>query len=189
MAKLGIVAVHGIGKQREGFYSDLRSKLNKYLKQHGITEYDFRGFLYAPIIQINQEALWDRIAKNTISLDVLRKFLLFYFGDAGAYGYKPGTNNSVYKAIHEKLEGVLKKVLAKLSDDGTLVILAQSFGCHVVSNLLWDLEKRQNDQLLVSIRKKLKLMITTDCNIPLFVCGLEKVQTFEKPNKDFRWYN
>jgi hypothetical protein len=189
MAKLGIVAIHGIGKQSKGFYSDLRSGLNKNLKQRGITEYEFKGFLYAPIIQINQEALWDRIDKNTLSLDVLRRFLLFYFGDAGAYGYKPGTESSVYKAIHKKLEGVLKKELAKLSEDGTLVILAQSFGCHVVSNLLWDLEKWQNDQLLVSVQKRLKLMITTGCNIPLFVCGLEKVQAFKKPNEDFRWYN
>ncbi len=189
MSKLGIVAVHGIGTQSKGFYSDLRSGLKKNLKQRNITEYEFKGFLYAPIMQVNQEALWDRIVKNTISLDVLRKFLLFYFGDAGAYGYKPGTENAVYRTIHKKLEGVLKEELAKLSEDGTLVILAQSFGCHVVSDLLWDLERKKDDQLLASVQKKLMLMITTGCNIPLFVCGLDKIQAFKKPNEDFRWYN
>lgn len=189
MAKLGIVAVHGIGKQSKGFYSDLRSGLKKKLKERNITEYEFKGFLYAPIMQGNQEVLWDRIAKNTISLDVLRRFLLFYFGDAGAYGYKPGTESSVYRAIHKKFEGVLKKELAKLSEDATVVIIAQSFGCHVVSDFLWDLEKGQNNQLLASIQKKLKLIITTGCNIPLFVCGLEKLQAFKKPNEEFRWYN
>ncbi|MDF1569935.1 MAG: hypothetical protein P1P77_18110, partial [Spirochaetaceae bacterium] len=34
-----------------------------------------------------------------------------------------------------------------------------------------------------------RLFITTGCNIPVIVAGLEHAEPFTRPNKDFRWIN
>ena len=190
MVKLSVIALHGIGTQSKGFYNDLKSGLKKQFAQRSVTDYDFTGFLYASIAQAGQDDLWKRISKTTISLDTIRRFLLFYFGDAGSYSYKFDTPGSIYQTIHQRLGRAMKKALANLAPDGTLVVLAQSFGAFIVSNFLWDLFKRPNTSpLRESVSKKLKLMITTGCNIPLLVGGLADIKAFKKPNREFLWHN
>ena len=81
-----------------------------------------------------------------------------------------------------------------------MVIVAQSLGCQVISNYLWDAGKHQHifkdtgndnsDQTEFLKLKSLKRLVTTGCNIPLFIGGLKKRECFKIPNDDgFVWGN
>jgi hypothetical protein len=184
-----IVGIHGIGVQDDDFYDVLRKNLAKELSDLGITDSEIRGVMYADIAQANEDALWARIDEKTIALDSVRRFLLFYFGDAGVYGFKPGEKDSSYKKIHMRLAEELAAALGELTDDGSLVVLAQSFGAHVFSDFIWDHQKGKPVKKVPNLLSRLKLLVTTGCNLPLFVGGMKDVTPFGKPNDAFRWIN
>ena len=80
-----------------------------------------------------------------------------------------------------------------------VIIIAQSLGGQVISNYLWDASKNLNifkdttgtnaNELKFLKLKSLQHFITTGCNIPLFVSGLDTRKNFKKPNRNFKWDN
>ena len=80
-----------------------------------------------------------------------------------------------------------------------VVIIALSLGCQVLSNYLWDaqhnsyifentdgIEPGKLDFLRLT---SLSNLVTTGCNIPLFVSGINDRICFNKPNPQFKWDN
>lgn len=188
--EIRIVVLHGIGRHSEDFYKELEAGLSAELSILGIEEISITGFLFSDISQANQDRYWESVDPKSISMDRFREVFLHYFGDAGAYGTRPDDRSGNYRKIHRRLESFLIHELDELKHDGTLIILAQSFGGHVFSNFYWDyLKKILKPKGLRGLSKSFKLFITTGCNIPVFVSGLDRPEPFPMPNPDFRWIN
>jgi hypothetical protein len=80
------------------------------------------------------------------------------------------------------------------STDAPIVIVAHSLGCHVLSNYIWDAQRRTGfwkDKAPTPFQRldTAAYFFTAGCNIPLFVSGLSKIEAIEPPNKDFQWIN
>lgn len=192
---LVIMAVHGIGDQTANYADDLKEKLKVELKKRGLRRFGFHFVYYQDLLQPQQEELWQRMDATDIRMKRLaRPLALKYFGDALSYQFRSEGRDSLYRKIHERVRQTVAESNEDLNDGGSLVILAQSFGAHIMSNYIWDLQHSQGiwergrprpqDRL-----NALKLFMTTGCNIPLFVSALDKIQAFEKPSDDFTWLN
>ena len=94
---------------------------------------------------------------------------------------------------------------------GPVVIVASSLGCQVISNYIWDAQrkKRKGEPPKFGIwrqgaveeecgpqddfrrLKSLRALFTTGCNIPLFVSGHSEIEAIlpPNPNKPFEWKN
>ena len=189
-ARIRIVVLHGIGRQSENFYKELETGLTKELDHLDVPDRNISGFLYADIAQPHQDRYWNSMDRKSISMDRFRKIFLHYFGDAGAYGTRPHDKKGNYRKIHGKLEQFLAGELNQLAEDGIFIVLAQSFGGHVFSNFYWDYRKRMvKPRRLKGFSERFRLFITTGCNIPVFVAGLERPEPFPWPNPDFHWIN
>lgn len=188
--EIRIVVLHGIGRHSEDFYKELETGLSRELDILGVGENKISGFLFSDISQPNQDRYWESVDPKSISMDRFREVFLHYFGDAGAYGTRPYDRKGNYRKIHAKLELFLSNELDALNHKGTLIILAQSFGGHVFSNFYWDyLKKIVKPRRLKGLSNCLKLLVTTGCNIPVFIAGLDRPEPFNIPNPDFRWIN
>ncbi|MFP4483833.1 MAG: hypothetical protein ACLFO1_03165 [Spirochaetaceae bacterium] len=193
-SQLVILAIHGIGDQTADYADDLKQKLKMELRRRGVRRYGFHFAYYQDLFQEQQDALWERVSAADMGLKRTRGFALKYFGDALSYQYRSEGRNSLYRQVHDRLRVAIAEANEDLNEGGSLVILAQSFGAHVLSNYIWDLQRgtgiwergrpRPQDRL-----GSLKLLITTGCNIPLFASGVEKIEAFDKPNDDFTWIN
>ena len=152
--------------------------------------------------------LWDEMignSQNHLDARIIRKSLLCSFGDATSLEHSLHKDKETYLAVQKEIQDKLAAVLEDFQNDGgkPIVIIAQSLGCQVISNYIWDAKNyinifedtgstnlvskddgRQNFMKL----KSLKCLITTGCNIPIFVSGI-KEREFEKPNEEFEWFN
>ena len=204
MAKLAVLAIHGIGTTRRGYSKKLETHLRRAVGKRVSDELCFVEIDYQKHLQGNQEGLWRRV-RNGLRWTLLRRFLLFYFGDAAAVLYNSREPDSVYLQVQRSIYEAAAGALGRLeSSDCPVVIIAQSLGCQIVSSYLWD---AQRDKGLWATRSAegleseasrsdafLKLattryFLTTGCNIPLIVSGLTKVVPIDKPNEYFRWLN
>jgi hypothetical protein len=193
-SQLVYIAIHGIGDQTADFADDLKGKLKVEMKRRGMRRFGFHFAYYQDLIQQQQDELWEREAATDIGLKRTRQFGLKYFGDALSYQYRSEGRDSLYRKVHERLRQTIADANEDLNEGGAIVILAQSFGCHVLSNYIWDMQHgvgiwERGKPRPVDRLGNVKLLITTGCNIPLFVSGLDKIEAFEKPNSEFSWLN
>ena len=196
MAKLAILAIHGIGNTKKGYSAVLEQRLRRELG----TRWDEVCFVeidYQKHLRDNQTGLWERV-RGGLRWILVRKFLLFYFGDAAAVLYNSAEPDSVYRKTQETIREAAADALAQLEGpECPVVIIAQSLGCQVVSSYLWDAQRGGGiwaDAAENARTNFLKLgttwyFLTTGCNIPLIVSGLHKVEPIDKPNPNFRWLN
>ncbi len=183
-----IVALHGIGNHETGFYEAKLKRIQAALESASVHVTEASGVLYAHHAATNANAYWDDIDHEDIALKEVRKFLLDNGSDATVYGTKPHKANSNYRKIHDQVKGHLTDQLGRMVDGERLVVWASSFGGHLFSDLLWD-EQKKKTALDSDLRERLALLVTTGCNIPLFVAGLQERELFERPNDAFSWLN
>jgi len=159
---------------------------------------------YQKHLQENQDELWRRV-RHGLRWTLFRRFLLLYFGDAAAVLYNSRELDSVYLKVQRSIYEAATEALGQLErPDCPVVIIAQSLGCQVISSYLWDAQHSSGiwaPQHATAFGTKtlhrdtfLKLsttryLLTTGCNIPLIVSGLEKVVPIDRPNEHFRWLN
>lgn len=203
MKDVGLITLHGMGKIKTSYYSELEEILKKKL---GIdwTRVSFQNVQYAPEFQEPQDELWRDIIKNTnndLDATKLRQFFLFGFGDAGSLEHSAHKNGVKYLAVQKEIQKAIDHIYLDFEGDISkpIIIIAQSLGCQVISNYLWDAQhdghifenSNTSDQNKADFRRLVSLenLITTGCNIPLFVSGLENRQCFDKPNDKFIWDN
>ncbi|MDF1568449.1 MAG: hypothetical protein P1P77_10565, partial [Spirochaetaceae bacterium] len=108
--RIRIVVLHGIGRQTDGFWSHLESGLTREFQDRNIFDWSIHGFLYSDIAERHQDRYWKALDKKTVSMDRFRELFLYYFGDAGAYGTRPGDKQGNYRKIHARLEKRLADV-------------------------------------------------------------------------------
>ena len=142
---------------------------------------------------------------------VARSFLLSSLGDVAAVEHKANAKDSVYTDIQKEIREALAKVYGDAKNRSLpVIIIAQSYGAHLISNYIWDIRKHKMDsnsgigiwrheQLdeTVSPEKRrflqletLEYFFTTGNNMALFLSGLKKIKPIESPNpKGFIWIN
>lgn len=204
MKDVALITLHGMGKVKPNYYSKLEDALKKRLGDDW-ARVSFNNVQYAPILQEPEDKLWRAIisdSENDIDAVRLRKFFMFGFGDAGSLEHSAHGNGVKYQAVQTEIQRALKDALLDFEGDHTkpVVIVAQSLGCQVISNYLWDAEKNKQifsnsntgslpaDELSFLKLKSLKHLVTTGCNIPLFIAGLDQRTCFTPPD-GFSWDN
>ena len=205
--KLAVIAVHGMGETKSDFADDLRSGLEKRLPPSERESLHFDVVHYQPILQGNQDAVFEAMRSRKIDFIALRKFLLFGFSDAAGLERRPHEDGSPYELAQGIIGDALDRCAVALGDPAKpVVIVAQSLGCQVISNYLWDSQQEHPRQGIWKGKapegtieddfrrlKTLEAFFTTGCNIPIFVAGLspEEIQAVGTSGNgyDFRWLN
>ena len=203
MKEIALITLHGMGPRKDGYYLGLEDGLKKRLGKEW-TRISFQNIDYSPLLQDPQDELWEKIAttrENDVDSIKLRKFFLFGFGDAGSIEYSAHRDGKKYIEVQKEIQRALLEAYRDLEKDHTrpVVIIAQSLGCQVISNYLWDSQYEKfifentsgmdGNQLDFLKLKSLHNLFTTGCNIPLFISGISNRKCFKKPNSRFKWDN
>jgi len=203
-----VLAVHGMGDTPESFAAELEEKLADRLGQADWDRVHFASVYYQPVLQENQERVMRAMRAEALDGIKLRKFLLYGFSDAAGLERQAASPNSPYEQVQKIIRGVLKKAYQSVGGPKPVVLIAQSLGCQVISNYLWDAQKPQkasqgiwkspttkrDSPLDAFLRlKSLRFLYTTGCNIPIFLAGFPKdqIQAVRTSGDGyaFRWNN
>lgn len=202
MKEVALITLHGMGKEDPDYYEGLMKGLQKEMGENW-EKVSFHPVHYAPVLQGPQDQLWrdmKRESDNDLDYNKVRKFFLFSFGDAGVLEYSAHKNEKLYIDVQKLIQQALSNAYSDFGRQAKpVVIFAQSLGCQVISNYLWDAGEgsyvfknsagTDPDEIDFLKCKSLKQLFTTGCNIPLFVSGLAERRCFKKPNDDFSWDN
>ncbi|MDR6984804.1 hypothetical protein J2X32_003459 [Rheinheimera pacifica] len=214
MKSVALVTIHGMGETQP----DYADKLFARLQQSVSTAPLYYGTVYyQDLLQYNEQRVWQATGTR-LRWSKLRRFMLFGFADAAALEHRKEHPHSLYHYSQLKIARALYLAKQQLTADGKLVLLAHSLGCHVLSCYLWDAQQAKaglkpaagiwrdikryqaaisGDNLLTEediafLRgDRLVSLITTGCNIPIFVAAhaMEQIIPFTKPSSTFIWHN
>jgi hypothetical protein len=195
--RFGVLTIHGMGNQRPDFDSALKHHIYKYLPEEIISDLVFKSIWYHGDFQDRQGKVWQAMldSQNPLDQQSLRKFFLYFFSDAATSEIRPDEESSTYKRIQKTILRELNALRVELGDqDLPVVIIAHSLGCQIISNYIWDAQKgigiwKNQKPTPFQALATTRLMITSGCNIPLFVSGLGKIEAIKKPNSQFEWHN
>ncbi len=204
MTLVALITLHGMGETETTYYQPLVEAL---IKKLGRDTWDakvfFQSIYYQDILQDNQKRVWEKMnEKYAFKNDILklRRLMLYGFSDAATLEYSARQGDDIYLKVQERIKESFEKAFNHLvSLRRPVIVVAQSLGCQVFSNYIWDSQHQKgifaqtnwsdsekNDFMKL---KTLRHFITTGCNIPIFVAGLNKPQCFKKPNPYFLWHN
>lgn len=199
--EIAIITLHGMGDYKPDYYDGLQKKLIRGLKDDW-AKVAFIPIQYQPILQNNQNDIWQKMNRYPLDGGILRRFLLFGFSDAGSLEHSARSDvSSQYVQVQLEIIKALDKAYIELGDaDKQVIIVAQSLGCQVISNYIWDAQKSRgvfsgSEPNASDEMKRFRrlgsciFLLTTGCNIPLFVGGLEPIKPIAKTRSDFVWEN
>ena len=207
--KLAVVIIHGIGRQRPDFADGMVKTISRHLAQ-GSRDPDavaWQPVYWDDILEPAQQAyLSQALASAQLKSRRLRSMVVSALGDATGYRQLPsrrragGEEVRIYQLVHARIEACL----AALYHDQLrgrpvpLVMLAHSFGGHILSNYVWDSQRRPSPRLSNFERMNwLTGFITFGCNIPLFTFSCRRVVPISFPpprlparlKPKARWFN
>jgi hypothetical protein len=216
MPNTALLTVHGMGETPREYavklFEAVAARLGPLAGQ-----VDFRSIYYQDILKPNQETVWARVSETThLRYADLRRFLLFGFGDAAGLENRKEIDGSVYELAQAAIARQLLEV-ARRDLSTSVVFLAQSLGCQVLSSYIYDAQKamaglivpagiwkdidawalRALGERLSEPEKRFlaggtcSAFVTTGCNIPIF-CAAHKqmdIRPIARPTKRFEWIN
>jgi hypothetical protein len=206
-AKLALLIVHGMGDTAPDFYEELIVPLRTRL-QGAWNRIAWRPVYYQPVLQRNERAIFERM-RPQLRWEGLRELMLFGLSDAASLEHKKELALSPYW----QTQRLILQLLDELFDESgglevPLAIVAQSLGCQVMSNYIWDAQQSRayagiwstplddgvpDDSPRDRFRRtrSLRLLMTTGCNIPVFVAGHGAIEPIDRSKlaAGFRWIN
>src|SRR5689334_1466486 len=140
MPNTALLTVHGMGETPREYavklFEAVAARLGPLAGQ-----VDFRSIYYQDILKPNQETVWARVSETThLRYADLRRFLLFGFGDAAGLENRKEIDGSVYELAQAAIARQLLEV-ARRDRSASVVFLAQSLGCQVLSSYVYDAQK------------------------------------------------
>jgi hypothetical protein len=216
MSQTALLTVHGMGETPRDYAEKLFEAVAARLGPLS-AQVAFRSIYYQDILKPNQEAVWAKVSETThLRYADLRRFLLFGFGDAAGLENRKEIDGSVYELAQEAIARQLLAV-ARHDPATSVVFLAQSLGCQVLSSYVYDAQKaaaggqvgagiwkdidawarRALGERLTEPEKRFlagatcSAFITTGCNIPIF-CAAHKqmdIRPIARPTARFEWIN
>jgi hypothetical protein len=218
MPNVALITVHGMGVTPPQYADPLKEKLKHALGAH-YADLMIRPVYYQDLLQDNEAAVWKRVDEQSkVHYDDLRKFVLFGFGDAAGLETRKNEADSVYEQAQQEIARALLDVYAQCGSDCHVIFLSQSLGCQVLSNYIYDGQKKKNGgQVEAGIWRDLDhtraalgglneaamlpflraencmAWVTTGCNIPIFVAAHKtmNIKPIQRPNGSptFKWLN
>ncbi len=200
MKRVGVLFIHGMGNPSEDFAAIPIAALRRKLGDDA-DDVAFGSCWWSWLLQPEQDRTWERMLHSPMGWKPLRRFVVSALGDPVSYlgGYLT-QGQPVYKRVHECVRDSLANLEQQLeSDDKPLVILAHSLGGVVVSNYLWDEQRRAGHVQPGAERRierqpmpigasafqrleHLTAFVTFGCNIPLFLPAEPPVQCVRFPS-------
>ena len=207
-AKLALLIVHGMGDTAPDFHEELVMPLRTRL-QSAWDRIAWRPVYYQPVLQRNERAIFDRM-RPQLRWEGLRELMLFGFSDAASLEHKKELALSPYwqtqRLILQRLDELYDESAA--CNAPPVAIVAQSLGGQVISNYIWDAQQPRAYAGIWSAplddgvpadsprdrfrrMRSLQLLLTTGCNIPVFVAGHSTIEPIDrrKLGAGFRWIN
>jgi hypothetical protein len=216
MSQTALLTIHGMGETPRDYAEKLFEAVAGRLGALS-GQVDFRSVYYQDILKPNQETVWARVSDTThLRYADLRRFLLFGFGDAAGLENRKEIDGSVYELAQEAIARALLGV-ARQNPASSVVFLAQSLGCQVLSSYVYDAQKALGGgQVQAGIWKDIDAwarralggplsdtevrflaggtctaFVTTGCNIPIFVAAHKQmdIKPIARPTGRFEWIN
>ena len=202
-----VLAVHGMGDTPQNFADDLEEGLEDRVGRDHWPRVYFDSIYYQDVLQSNQQRVMKAMRKVELDSIRLRKFLLYGFSDAAGLEHRAASPNSPYEQVQQKIRGALKRAYDFIGGPRPVVLVAQSLGCQVMSNYLWDAQKptatrgvwkspttQRGSELDGFLRlKQLRYFYSTGCNIPIFLAGFseDQIKAVASSSKgySFQWKN
>ncbi|WP_434051618.1 MAG: hypothetical protein RDA78_20350 [Roseibium sp.] len=206
MSKVGLLAIHGMGSQKRDFAKGLFTEISDRLSKQQNRQLVTGSIFYQDILEPNEKAYYDK-TKRKLQWRNLRQFILYGFCDAASLESQKAGPTSPYFQAQKKIFDALAQMQNSLEKNAPIVVVAQSLGCQVFSNYLWDAtlsvspspahgvwaDPPQMSKELEKVcrGKTIQRLYTTGCNIPIFVAGrpAAQIKAIPKPNNKFRWEN
>jgi hypothetical protein len=199
MKSLTLLTLHGMGKHRPDYAVPLTTALQARLGT-AWGRVHVAEVHYAPLLQGPQQDLWEASVRAApLKSRGLRRFVLHSLGDPVSLEHAHN-RSTVYEATQRLIQDQLRGALAAVGGDPQhpVVVVAQSLGCQVLSNYIWDAQHRKgifadapadpSPQERFLALGSLRTIVTTGCNIPLFVSGIADRRCFDRP-EGLRWVN
>ena len=210
-SKLALLIIHGMGDTPPDFHEELTVPLR--LRLQGVWDrIAYRPVYYQPVLQRNERAIFDRM-RPQLRWEGLRELMLFGLSDAASLEHKKELAMSPYWQTQRLILQRLDELFDEIAGDAAghaprLAIVAQSLGCQVMSNYIWDAQQPRayagvwsaplddgvpSDSPRDRFRRmrSLQLLLTTGCNIPVFVAGHSAIEPIDRRKlaAGFRWIN
>lgn len=201
--KVHVLAIHGIGvDNKKAFHKRcqrLQAELQEQLRRQARA--GVRPDLAAHQIEVVVNGVWWASAATQRVREVLSgrqtaitTFAIRTVADATMYAFSQKDTGGLYEEIHELLRDGIREHLVTTDPNTKNVIVAHSLGGLIVSDWLWNAqmsqEHEQDKQLL--LEKRLDVLATTGCNIPLFLAGKQHIQAIDTrlaPLEGLLWCN
>lgn len=160
--KLGVLVIHGIGKQPSTFADPMILKLRKSLVNPDAVA--FQTIHWAPILEKRSEAMWDQLQTRKMGWRKVRKIFLNNLSDATAY------NGDIYEQVHDCIENAMRLLQEELKCNESIpvVVIAHSLGCVMVSDYIWDRQQDTKRGEAERYCSNIQAIFTMGCNIPAF---------------------
>lgn len=197
MRKVGVLLIHGMGSQEEGFADPMIKRLRRELERDGVdpARVEFQPIWWAPVLLERQAKLLAAMqAGNDLDWIKLRRFVIEALGDAVAYqktfqNPSEGDELPVYDAVHTAIGESIHALARRLQDSrAPLLLVAHSLGCHMMSNYIWDVQKHgpaypfvKDKESPFELLKTLTAIDTFGCNMPLFLLASDKLSPIRFP--------
>jgi len=206
MKKLAVLVVHGMGDQPANFADGMIKELEERIRDDenlDSREIEWMPVWWAPVLSKAESDLWLRSQRgNDLDYKKLRLFVLHALGDAVAYRKLAKSklhagDIDAYDSIHGRIKRDMKTLRERTragkpanAPEVPLIIIAHSLGCHILSNYIWDRQKKNAKSLGNDFEgmKTLSGILTFGCNIPLFTLAQNKVEPMRFPMSVARYF-
>jgi hypothetical protein len=138
--KVAVAVLHGIGKQTSTFADKMMAEISTRCRETCGDDIVIRSVYWAPVMQQEEEKLWNRLLEGGLMDFVkLRRFLIDFMADALAYQPTP-SDRSAYDGIHRVLAQTLRLLAQEAGEQAPLCVIAHSLGSVIASNYVYDLQ-------------------------------------------------
>ena len=137
MPRLGLITIHGMGETPRNYAEPFFDDLRNHLDDSTWNEMSVLPIYYQDIMQANQEDYYRRVRRR-LDWGKLRRFMLFGFCDAASLETQKSGPDSPYSRAQDRILKALRQMFANLDPGSPVIVVAQSLGCQVLSNYLWD---------------------------------------------------
>ena len=217
--KAALLTLHGMGEIDYDYYKSLHKRLSG--RPDALMErVAFQAVNFQTILQPNQDADCANKLKKAEALEYhgLRQFLLFGISDAAGLESRRDQPGSAYEDAQLEIARKLYAVRSEMEGDVPVVAIAQSLGGQLLSCYLYDAQKAgaggsgagmwrnidafapritghatplTRDEKRFLAGASLAGIVTTGCNIPIFVAAHKKmdIRAIMPPSIGFRWLN
>ena len=191
--RVAVAVIHGMGSQGDrpqaanavSFSRDLYTALRKRM---GAARFDtlvgWREIFWSDILQERQQSYMDRALKGQANWMGARDFVMHRLADAAAYRWEKGDHAYVYPQVHARVSNAIAHLEVVTGGRAPLIVLAHSLGGQIISNHIWDLQRKYTTAPTPFQRfETMAGMITFGCNIPVFTfsCKPDDVKAIERP--------